>query len=100
MAFRWENILLSPRLSKLCSGSDHQYLDTGPHLTLYLCSLTLDPFLLAPSLQETRDAAVLSLQSLEKQSREKRIHGHFQIPRFKDDIELCPVFALTCYYSK
>ena len=55
---------------------------------------------LAPSLQETRDAAVLTLQSLEKQSREKHIRGHFQIPRFKDDIELCPVFALTRYYSK
>ena len=55
---------------------------------------------LAPSLQKTRDAAVLTLQSLEKQSREKHIRGHFQIPRFKDDIELCPVFALTRYYSK
>ena len=55
---------------------------------------------LAPSLQETRDAAVLTLQSLEKQSREKHIRGHFQIPRFNDDIELCPVFALTRYYSK
>ena len=55
---------------------------------------------LAPSLEETRDAAILTLQSLEKQSREGRIRGHFQIPRFADDTELCPVYTLSRYYSK
>ena len=55
---------------------------------------------LAPSLEETRDAAIVSLVSLEKQSREGRIRGFFQIPRFTEDTELCPVFSLSTYYSK
>ena len=49
---------------------------------------------LAPSLEETRDSAILHLLSLEKQSREGRIRGFFQIPRFLEDKELCPVHAL------
>ena len=55
---------------------------------------------LAPSLEETRDAAIIKLQSLEKQSREGRIRGFFQIPRFVEDTELCPVFTLSTYFSK
>ena len=55
---------------------------------------------LAPSLEETRDAAILTLQSLEKQSREGRTRGYFQIPRFTEDTELCPVYSLSTYYSK
>ena len=55
---------------------------------------------LAPSLEETRDAVVLTLQSLEKQSREGRTRGYFQIPRFAEDTELCPVYSLSVYYSK
>ena len=54
----------------------------------------------APSLEETRDAAIVKLHSLEKQSREGRIRGFFQIPRFLEDTELCPVFVLNVYYSK
>ena len=37
---------------------------------------------LAPSLDETRYSAILHLLSLEKQSREGRIHGFFLIPKF------------------
>ena len=37
---------------------------------------------LAPNLEETRDSTILHLLSLEKQSREGRIWGFFQIPRF------------------
>ena len=54
---------------------------------------------LAPTLEETRDSAVIHLLSLEKQSREGRIRGFFQIQRFDEDKELCPVFALTTYFS-
>ena len=55
---------------------------------------------LAPSLEETRDSAVMKLVSLEKQSREGRIWGFFQIPKFTEDAELCPVHALTTYFNK
>ena len=55
---------------------------------------------LAPSLEETRDSGILHLLSLEKQSREGRIHGFFQIPKFLEDKELCPVLALKTYFSK
>ena len=55
---------------------------------------------LAPSLEEIRNAAILTLQSLEKQSREGRTRGYFQIPRFVEDIDLCPVYSLSVYYSK
>ena len=55
---------------------------------------------LAPSLEETRDSAILHLLSLEKQSRQKRICGFFQIPKFFEDKELCPVLTLQTYFSK
>ena len=55
---------------------------------------------LAPSLEETRDSAILHWVSLEKQSRQKRIRGHFQIPRFFEDQELCPVLTLQTYFDK
>ena len=46
---------------------------------------------MAPSLKETRDSAILKLVSLEKQAREGRVRGFFQIPKFPEDPELCPV---------
>ena len=65
--------------------------------TIFRVSIMARP---APSLEETRDAAIVKLVSLEKQSREGRIRGFFQILRFLEDTELCPVFALRTYYSK
>ena len=52
---------------------------------------------LAPSLEETRDSAILHLVSLEKQSRQKRIRGHFPIPRFlrNRNFVLCSPCRLT-----
>ena len=55
---------------------------------------------LAPSLEETRDSAILKLVSLEKQAREGRVWGFFQIPKFTVDSELCPVCALSTYFTK
>ena len=55
---------------------------------------------LGPSLEETRDSAILKLISLEKQAREGRVRGFLQIPRFPEDPELCPVRALTTYFTK
>ena len=55
---------------------------------------------LAPTLEETRDSAINHLMSLEKQLWEGRIRGFFQIPKFTQDQELCPVFGLTTYFSK
>ena len=55
---------------------------------------------LAPSYQETRDSAILYLQSLEKQARAGRVRGFFQIPKFPEDPELCPVRTLSIYFSK
>ena len=54
---------------------------------------------LAPSLEETRDSAILKLVSLEKQAREGRVRGFFQIPKFPEDPELCQVWALTAYFN-
>ena len=70
-------------------------------LTIYSSSSRVSSMArLAPTLEKTRDSAVIHLLSLEKQSREGRIRGFFQIPRFDEDKELCPVFALTTYFSK
>ena len=55
---------------------------------------------LAPSLEETRDSVILHLVSLEKQAREGKIRGFFQIPKFTEDTELCPVHALSTYFTK
>ena len=55
---------------------------------------------LAPSYQETRDSAILHLQSLEKQARAGKVRGFFQIPKFPEDPELCPVRTLSIYFSK
>ena len=55
---------------------------------------------LAPSLEETRDSAILHLVALEKQAREGKIRGFFQIPKFVEDTELCPVTILSAYYDK
>ena len=55
---------------------------------------------LAPTLQVTRDSAILHLVELEKQAREEKVQGFFQIPKFVEDPELCPVFALTTYFTK
>ena len=49
---------------------------------------------------ETRDSAIVHLLSLEKQSKQGRIRGFFQIPKFFEDKELCPVLALQTYFSK
>ena len=49
---------------------------------------------------DTRDSAIVHLLSLEKQSKEGRIRGFFQIPKFVEDKELCPVLALQTYFSK
>ena len=46
---------------------------------------------LAPSLEETRDSPILKLVSLEKQVREGRVRGFFQVPKFTEEPELCPV---------
>ena len=55
---------------------------------------------LAPSLQVTRDSVILNLVELEKQVREGKIRGFFQIPKFVEDPELCPVYALFTYFTK
>ena len=55
---------------------------------------------LAPSLQETRDSVILHLVSLEKQVRAGKVRGFFQIPKFPEDPELCPVRTLSMYFSK
>ena len=55
---------------------------------------------LAPTLQVTRDSAILHLVELEKQAREGKVRGFFQIPKFVEDPELCPVFVLTTYFTK
>ena len=55
---------------------------------------------LAPSYQETRDSAILHLQSLEKQARAGKVRGFFQIPKFPEVPELCPVRTLSIYFSK
>ena len=54
----------------------------------------------APSLEKTRDSAVLKLVSLEKQAREGRVRGFFQVPKFPEDPELCLVLALRIYFNK
>ena len=55
---------------------------------------------LAPSFQETKDSSILHLIALEKQAREGKIWGFFQIPKFVEDTELCPVTVLSAYYDK
>ena len=55
---------------------------------------------LAPSLEETRDSAILKLVSLKKQAREGKVRGFIQIPNFTVDPELCPVRALSTYFTK
>ena len=40
---------------------------------------------LAPSLEESRDSAILHFVALVKQAREGRIRGYFQIPKFVED---------------
>ena len=55
---------------------------------------------LTPSLEETRDSVILKLVSLEKQAREGRVRGFFQVPKFTEDPELCPVWALSIYFNK
>ena len=49
---------------------------------------------------ETRDSAIVHLLSLEKQSKQGRIRGLFQITKFVEEKELCPVLALQTYFSK
>ena len=55
---------------------------------------------MALSLEETRDSAILKLVSLEKQAREGRVRGFFQVPEFHEDPELCLVRALSTYFNK
>ena len=55
---------------------------------------------LTPSLQETRDSVVVHLVSLEKQARAWKVRGFFQIPRFPEDPDICPVQTLTTYFNK
>ena len=55
---------------------------------------------LAPSLEETRGSVVIHLVSLEKQVRVGKVRGFFQIPKFPEDPELCPVQTLTTYFNK
>ena len=49
---------------------------------------------------ETRDSAIVHLLSLEKQSKQGRIRGFFQIPKFFEDKEVCPLLALQTYFLK
>ena len=55
---------------------------------------------LAPTLQVTRDSVILHLEELEKQAREGKIRGFFQIPKFVEDSELRPVRVLSNYFIK
>ena len=43
---------------------------------------------------------ILHLQSLEKQARAGKVRGFFQIPKFPEDPELCPVRTLSIYFGK
>ena len=40
------------------------------------------------------------LVSLEKQARAGKVRGFFLIPKFSEDLELCPVRVLTNYFIK
>ena len=55
---------------------------------------------LAPLLEETRDSVVLKLVSIEKQARAGKVRVFFQIPKFPEDLELCPVRVLSTYSTK
>ena len=55
---------------------------------------------LGPTLTEHRDSVVLHLVDLEKQARHGRVRGFFQIPRFPEDPQLCPVVTLVAYFNK
>ena len=55
---------------------------------------------LTPSFQETRDSAFLHLVALEKQAREGKVRGFFQIPKYDEDTELCQVSVLSAYHDK
>ena len=55
---------------------------------------------LGPSLTEHRDSVVLHLVDLEKQARHGRVRGFFQIPKFDEDPQLCPVVTLVAYFNK
>ena len=55
---------------------------------------------LTPSLQETRNSVVIHLVSLVKQASAGKVRGFFQIPKFPEDPELCPVQALTTFFNK
>ena len=55
---------------------------------------------LGPSLTEHRDSVVLHLVDLEKQARHGRVRGFFQIPKFDEDRQLCPVVTLVAYFNK
>ena len=55
---------------------------------------------LGPTLTEHRDSVVLHLVDLEKQARHGRVRGFFQIPRFSEDPQLCPVVTLVAYFNK
>ena len=52
------------------------------------------------SLLEQRDSVVLHFVSLEKQARAGNVRGYLQIPKFIEDLELCPVKTLTAYFNK
>ena len=55
---------------------------------------------LGPSLTEHRDSVVLHLVDLEKQARHGRVRGFFQIPKFPEEPQLCPVVTLVAYFNK
>ena len=55
---------------------------------------------IGPSLTEHRDSVVLHLVDLEKQARHGKVRGFFQIPRFPEDPQLCPVVTLVAYFNK
>ena len=128
--FLWGNIHLSHRLSRLCSGLGlpcHSislpfdifpvlaYAQSLPTASISLKLLSFKTLFLtiyssisrvssmarmALSLEETRDSAILKFVSLEKQAREGKVRGFFQIPKFTKDPKLCPIWALSIYFNK
>ena len=47
-----------------------------------------------------QDHCVINIVKLEKQSRPGHIRGHLRIQKFTDDLDLCPVLALSEYFNR
>ena len=52
------------------------------------------------NISSLQDHCVINLTSLEKQSRPGHVRGYLRIQKFSEDPELCPIQALSVYFTK